>query len=92
MNVRDLKKVVAEIPEYQDDWLVVISTDEEGNGFSEFCTVSNDERDDQACSQFFDIGDRELRSYNEDDYDSFEEFNEYVSTNKNLKPCIVLWP
>ena len=90
MTVKELKQKVAEIPESQDEWTVVISKDEEGNGFSEFNCLSND--DNGICSQYFDEPSNELCQYNEDDYDNFEEFEEHVKEYSQLKPCIVLWP
>jgi len=90
MTVKEFKKLVKSIPKSQDDWTVVISKDEEGNGFNEFYEISHD--DDDRCSQYFDESERELRSYNEDDYESFEEFKEQVREYDHLKPCIVLWP
>ena len=90
MTVKELKQLVKDIPESQDDWTVVISKDAEGNGFSEFHDISFDDGDE--CSQYYDTDDRELCSYNENDHESFEEFREWVSKYPNLKPCIVLWP
>lgn len=90
MTVKEFKKLVSEIPESQDDWTVVISKDEEGNGFNEFYEISHD--DDDRCSQYFDESERELRHYNEDDYENLEEFEEAFKGWPDLKPCIVLWP
>lgn len=90
MTVKEFKQIVNDIPESQDEWTVVISKDEEGNGFKEFYDLSND--DGEVCSQYFDASHRELISYNEDDYESFEEFEETIKDYSNLKPCIVLWP
>lgn len=90
MTVKEFKKLVQNIPESQDDWVVVISKDEEGNGFKEFHDISHD--DNHICSQYFDESERELLSYNEDDYESFEEFEEDIKSYPHLKPCIVLWP
>jgi len=36
MTVKEFKQLVADIPTSQDNWIVVISKDEEGNGFNEF--------------------------------------------------------
>lgn len=90
MTVKEFKQIVADIPESQDDWTVVISKDEEGNGFKEFHDLSND--DTHICSQYFDQPSNELCSYNEDDYESFEEFEYFLKDYPHLKPCIVLWP
>lgn len=90
MTVKEFKQIVADIPESQDEWTVVISKDEEGNGFKEFYDLSHD--DNHICSQYFDPSERELLSYNEDDYESFEEFEEDIKSYPHLKPCIVLWP
>lgn len=90
MTVKEFKTLVAEIPEFQDDWTVVVSMDEEGNGFSELSDMGRDE--DDHCSQFFDAPSNELFCYNEDDFENFEEFEEQVKEYPHLKPCIVLWP
>jgi hypothetical protein len=90
MTVKEFKKLVQNIPESQDDWVVVVSRDEEGNGFNEFNFLSND--DGEICTQYYDELEGELRHYNEDDYEDFEEFVECVKDDLHLKPCIVLWP
>lgn len=87
MTVKEFKQIVNDIPSTQGDWIVVISKDEEGNGFNEFSCLSND--DDEICTQYYNESERELRHYNEDDYENFAEFIEECS---HLKPCIVLWP
>ena len=51
MTVKEFKKLVSEIPESQDDWVVVISKDEEGNEFKEFHCLSND--DGEICTQYY---------------------------------------
>jgi len=89
MTVKEFKQLVNDIPESQDEWIVVISKDEEGNGFKEFYELSND--DNHICSQYFDQPSNELCSYNEDDYENFEEFEESIKDYPHLKPCIVLW-
>lgn len=90
MTVKEFKKLVSKIPKSQDGWVVVISKDEEGNGFNEFNFLSND--GDERCTQYFDEPSSELCSYNEDDFESFEEFETHVNDYEHLKPCIVLWP
>lgn len=90
MTVKEFKKLVAEIPESQDDWVVVISKDEEGNGFKELVEIIND--GNHICSQYFDEPSNELCSYNEDDFENFEEFEYHIKEYSHLKPCIVIWP
>ena len=90
MTVKEFKERVASIPDTHDNWIVVISSDSEGNSFQEFHCVSADDK--LPCTQYFDCNDGELYSYNEDDYDSFEEYEEHVVDDLDLTPCIVLWP
>lgn len=90
MTVKEFKQIVSEIPESQDDWTVVISKDEEGNGFNEFRYLSKD--DAHICSRYFDEPSNELCSYIQDDYENWEEFEEHIKDYPHLKPCIVLWP
>lgn len=90
MTVKEFKRLVSKIPNSQDDWIVVLSKDEEGNGFKELYCINND--NEKKCFQYFDEPSNELCSYNEDDFESFEEFETHVNDYEHLKPCIVLWP
>ena len=90
MNVRTFKKLVSSIPESQDDWIVVISIDDEGNGFKELFDIDRD--NNHVCTRYFDEPSNELCFYNDSDYKNFDEFEKVVSEYEHLKPCIVLWP
>ena len=90
MTVKEFKQLVADIPTSQDNWIVVISKDEEGNGFNECTYLSND--DDEICTRYYDTDEGVIRHYNEDDYENWEEFEEFIEEYPHLKSCIVLWP
>lgn len=87
MTVKEFKQLVNDIPESQDNWIVVISKNDEENGFHELYQISNS--DGESCTQYYDVDDGEIRHYNEDDYENWEEF---IEERPYLKPCIVLWP
>lgn len=89
MTVKEFKKLVSKIPESQDDWVVICSSDSEGNSFREIGTVSHDE--DDRCSQYYDWPSNELFQWDEDEVENFEEFEEQVKEYPHLTPCIVLW-
>ena len=90
MTVKEFKQLVAQIPDEQNDWIVVLSRDSEGNSFEELFEISKDE--DEVCTQFFDEFSSELLSYEEDERGPYEDFiSEIGEIYPYLKPCIVLW-
>lgn len=90
MTVKEFKNLVAAIPETLDGWKVVVSSDAEGNHFHELHDISHD--DDENCTQYFDEQSDELNSYDEEEWDSFDDFTDLKNDYPHLQPCIVLWP
>ncbi len=78
MTIGELKAMLSEIP---DDWPVVKSIDDEGNGFSELYSVERYRWDaSEGEIKLFEFTDESIREgYTEDDFDP------------TLPPAIVLW-
>lgn len=94
MTVAELKIKLTELPNEYDNFLVVLSTDAEGNRFrqlsSDFSFEINEEFN--VGEYYFDVAERELLAYYEEDYESFEDFKVELDELQNVEPCIVLWP
>jgi hypothetical protein len=89
MTIKQLKEIINAIPSDQDDFLVIKSRDDEGNGFKELFDFS---LNDNAIfpEQYYSTYDGELVCYDSDEFESYEEFlEEFV--DETMKPCIVLW-
>lgn len=89
MTIKQLKEIINAIPPDQDDFLVVKSRDDEGNGFEELFDFS---LNDNAVfpEHYYSTYDGELVSYDCEEYESYEEWLEECVDDK-MKPCIVLW-
>ena len=89
MTIKQLKEIINAIPSDQDDFLVVKSRDDEGNGFKElFDTSLNDNA--VFPEQYYSTYDAEIAWYDSEEYESYEEWLEECIDDK-MKPCIVLW-
>ena len=81
MNVKELKETLANYP---DDMLVVMSSDEEGNGFNELYDV--------AESMWFDHGYGDGQTYVLDKYIGTLGYTEEDRAPSGAVPALVLWP
>jgi hypothetical protein len=89
MTIKQLKEIINAIPPDQDDFLVVKSRDDEGNGFKE---LFGDSLNDNSAfpEYYYSTYDGELVCYDCEEYESYEEWLEECVDDK-MKPCIVLW-
>ncbi len=78
VTVAQLRDILAKLP---GDAIVVMSKDAEGNGFSPFCEVGDDENPDWYVAESSWSG--QLR---DEEYDADEDGPD------GAVPCVVLWP
>lgn len=86
MNLKQLKKILNDLPSHYDSHLVICSSDGEGNSYSPLQLVTSDEH--------FMKEEREI--YGDEwtaDEAGFNTDKEWSDFKKNkCKPCITLWP
>jgi hypothetical protein len=89
MTIKQLKEIINAIPPDQDDFLVIKSSDDEGNGFKELFDFS---LNDNAVfpEQYYSTYNGETAWYDSEEYESYEEWLEEC-VDETMKPCIVLW-
>lgn len=91
MNIKDFKRLVANIPTEFDEFVVVMSSDPEGNSFEEMTDIDLHLISGKGGT-YYDPHSNEIIRFNMEDYDDHDEFFQHIKNYEQLEPCVVLWP